>query len=436
MITTNDLVRIDETGTVHAVTRTASQKLRVRQGTFRLMPGPSHVVFMRYVGEDGHRDPEDGAVVRLSGEIVAPGTMCDVLALVGGAGWAGELVVLDGATSRSIFFEGGNVIAAQSTAEGERLAEIMFQFGAVSEAQLAEILETSEAQAKRVADVAVELGFLTREKIFSLLGKQTEEIVYKAMLVGDGMFYFLDKFDEGRLTSRHNFHANGLLMEGVRRMDEMSYFKERVPSEEHIPVRQASHRAIEDDVKDVFEAIDDKLSVAELGRKCEMSLFDVTRAVFQLSSTGHVKVIPPRPKDPLVILATFNAAIGLVFRSVTDAGKSGELHEGLRSFATSSGLYDHLFRGAGPKDDGTVDADVVAKNIRTMTGDEDAAALSQWLYDYVSFALFASASLLSEDREAELSRAVAELVAPLRQAMPAEEPSSASVAFAGLDLDT
>ncbi len=435
MTTTNDLVRIDETGTIHPVTHHATSKLRAREGIFRLMPGPSHVVFMRYVGEDGHRDPEDGAVVRLSGEIVAPGTLCDVLALVGGAGWAGELVVLDGASSRSIFFEGGNVIAAQSTAEGERLAEIMFQFGAVGEADLARLLEKSEAESRRVGDVAVELGLVTREKLFSLVGKQTEEIVYNTMLTADGMFYFLDKFDEGRLTSRHNFHANGLLMEGVRRMDELSYFKERVPSEEHVPVRQTTHRALEEEVRDVYDAIDDKMSVAELGRRCEMSVFDVTRAVFQLASTGHVKVIPPRPKDHAAILATFNAAMTLVFGAVGDAGRAAELDEGMASFATSSGLYDHLFRGAGPHPDGTVDVDAVGKNLRTMSGDDDATALSQWLYEYVSFALFASASLLDEDREAALSRSVAEVIGPLRQAVPSDDPSPSGVMFAGLDLD-
>ena len=61
------------------------------------------------------------------------------------------------------------------------------------------------------------------------------------------------------------------------------------------------------------------------------------------------------------VAATFNAAVGLVFKSVIEAGRAEELHDGLKSFATSSGLYDHLFRGAGPKEDGTVEAERVAQ---------------------------------------------------------------------------
>src|SRR5215207_9743051 len=95
-----EMVRIDSTGTAHPVGRTASQWLRARQGAFRLMPAPSHLVVMRYVGEDGRRDEDDGPIFRLSGEITTPGSLCDIVGLIGQAGWAGELVVLDGQTSR------------------------------------------------------------------------------------------------------------------------------------------------------------------------------------------------------------------------------------------------------------------------------------------------------------------------------------------------
>src|SRR6478609_9660105 len=107
-----ELVRVDATGTAHPVGKKASQRMRARQGAFRLMPSPQHLVVMRYVGEDGRRDPEDGPIFRLAGEITTPGAICDIVALVGEAGWRGELVVLGEGTSRSIFFERSQVIAA------------------------------------------------------------------------------------------------------------------------------------------------------------------------------------------------------------------------------------------------------------------------------------------------------------------------------------
>lgn len=70
-----ELVRIDTNGEAHAIGRVASQRLREQAGVFRMLPAPSHVVFMRYTGVDGRRDEGDGAVIRLSGEICQPGAL-------------------------------------------------------------------------------------------------------------------------------------------------------------------------------------------------------------------------------------------------------------------------------------------------------------------------------------------------------------------------
>ncbi|HWZ92279.1 MAG TPA: hypothetical protein VNW92_25620, partial [Polyangiaceae bacterium] len=112
-----ELVRIDSRGEAHPIGNVASQRMRAREGAYRMLPAPQHVVFMRYTGEDGRRDAEDGAVVRLSGEVTAPGTLCDILALIAQTGWRGELVVLDGDDTRSIFCDQGNVVGATTTVE-------------------------------------------------------------------------------------------------------------------------------------------------------------------------------------------------------------------------------------------------------------------------------------------------------------------------------
>jgi hypothetical protein len=408
----SDLVRIDETGTAHAVSRTASQKMRARKGTFRLMPAPDHIVFMRYVGEDGKRDDDDGAVVKLAGEVTKRGVICDIVALIGQAGWKGELVVLDGVSTRSIFFDQGKVLAAQSNAEGERLGEILYQFGALTREQVDQCVA---AKTKRIGDTAVELGMLTRDKLFQLMGKQAEEIVYSTLLVGDGMFYFLDRYDESRISARHALSSNALLMEGVRRMDEMSYFRERIPSDEHVPVhapgKGSPPKADAQEMK-VWAAIDGETTVAELGRTCEMSLFDVTRSLFQMAQSGHVNIRPPTSSDPYAVVETFNVVMRTIFRACGENGAA--LQNTLASFGSSSGVYDVLFMFAGPEADGTVKAERVLTNIASLAGDDVISSLTQWLYEYATFALFAASSLLSKEEEHSLSRAVAEVIGPLQ----------------------
>src|ERR1044071_6528951 len=78
----DELVRIDGRGEAHPIGVVAGQRMRAREGAFRVLPSPRHVVFMRYTGEDGRRDAEDGAIVRVAGEVTAAGALCDVLALL------------------------------------------------------------------------------------------------------------------------------------------------------------------------------------------------------------------------------------------------------------------------------------------------------------------------------------------------------------------
>jgi hypothetical protein len=416
-----ELVRIDGTGTAHPVGKTASQRMRARQGSFRLMPGPSHLIVMRYVGEDGRRDPEDGPIFRLAGEITANGALCDVFGLIGQAGWPGELVVIDGQVSRSIFFDRSHVIGAQSTADGERLGEVLYRYGALTEEQV-QITAKHVTGDMRFGEAAVRLGFITRERLFQLMTKQTEEIVYAMLLVGDGMFYFLDTFDESRITARQSLSVNGLLMEGVRRMDETRYFRERIPSDQHVPEILPDRSPPEEELLAVYQAIDGHRNVAEIGRLVSMGEFEVTQALFQLVQSGRIIVRAPRATGPAAIVALFNEAMAKVHAELVEIGKWAEVREQLSSFATGAGIYDALFRKAGPLEDGSLVIDAIVENAAVMVGPAQAEPmLSQWLYEYVSFAVFVAEPYL---RQAEagpnaapqsmpLSKRLSALIAPL-----------------------
>jgi hypothetical protein len=416
-----ELVRIDATGTAHPVGKTASQRMRARQGAFRLMPAPQHLVVMRYVGEDGKRDEADGPVFRLAGEITTAGAICDVVALVGQAGWKGELVVLSEGTSRSIFFERSNVIAAQSTVEGERLGEVLYRYGALTEEQLAASSKAVSSDL-RFGEAAVKLGFITRERLFQLMGKQTEAIVYAVLRVGDAMFYFLDSFDESRLNARQNLSVTALLMEGVRRMDETRYFRDRIPSDQHVPARVPGRELPEPEFVKVYEAIDGARSVADICRVVGQGEFEVTQALFQLVQSGKVVVHAPRPTGPAAIVALFNEAIVMIYREVDAVGHGAEVREQLSSFATGAGIYDSLFRRGGPAADGTLTPDRIIENVGVLVGPDQAEPmLAQWLYEYVSFAMFVAEPFLRPDGPggkrseggSQLAKNVAELVAPL-----------------------
>lgn len=411
----SELVRIDARGEGHPIGAVASQRMRAREGAFRLLPSPQHVVFMRYTGEDGRRDDEDGAIVLLAGEITAPGTMCDVLALLAQALWRGELVVFDGESSRSIFFDQGNVVGVTTTVEDERIGAVLYRYGALTEDQVTAVLELV-AKGRRFGQAAIEIGFLQQDQVYKYIARQIEEVVFATFTVGDGTFFFLHGFDEDRLVSRHAMSANALLMDGVTRMDEMRYFREKIPSSQHIPARNEGRSPPGEEFQRVFACVDGRSSVEDIGRVTSLGEFDTTKQIFTLLQSKHLVLHPPRTTGGLAALvATANAALAVIHRKAAAGGKRDEVRVSLESFAVGAGVYEILFRGAGPDDTGALDPDRVADNaVIVASGADPEQVLKQMLYEYCSFALFSAGSALGPELEHELSREVGASLGELR----------------------
>jgi hypothetical protein len=251
-----------------------------------------------------------------------------------------------------------------------------------------------------------------------MMARQVEEVFYAAALVGRATFFLFDGFDAAKLGRRHHLSAGALLMEAARRTDELRFFREKVPSDAWVPSRLAVAPAKKapPELEDVLVECDGRRSVAEIGRRIGQLEFEVTRAVFQLSTAGFVLVNPPRPEGPGALLDAFNSALVAIHAACDAATKGRELRAGIEQFATSTGVYVSLFAGAGPLEDGSIREDVVARNLAVMSaGDDGQAWLVQQLIEYAGFALFHAGSLLPREAAVALDARASDFLKLLRQ---------------------
>jgi len=403
----DDLIRVDSTGAVHPVGRAASQQLRPKAGEWRLIASPKELIVARSM-------TWGDAVMKLAGEIRTPGALCDIVSLAAQSGWRGELIVLAEAGNRSFYFDNGTIIAATTTVPEERLGETLYRFGVITREQLEAIVRATAESGKRLGEVAVESGTVTAEKLYAMMAMQVEEVFFAAVHVSEGAFYFFDRFDEKNILRRHNLNAGGLLIEAARRMDEMRFFREKVPSDQYIPMPVAGAKRPVDELAAVLDQCDGVKSIADIGRATARLEFDVTRAVFQLLKANCVTVVAPRPRGPEAIVETFNPALLAIHERCDATGKGAELRDGLGRFATGGGVYDPLFMGAGPLQDGTLKPERIGRNIAQLAGEDPDAWLVELMNDYCGFALFQAESILSRDTQAKLLADVMELLKPLR----------------------
>jgi hypothetical protein len=373
-------LRIDATGTVHPVGRRASQELRARAGEWRLVSSPGGILLALQAGETTRP-------LRLAGEVRAPGGLCDVVSTIAQGGYSAELTVfesrLEQQSVRSILFDHGNVVGASSTAPGERLGELLWRFGAITRGQLDEVVSAAERTGKRVGEAAIELEFVEPEELFVMMGRQVEEIFYAAVHVGRASFFLFDGLDD-KLALRHPLSVGQLLMEAARRVDELRFFREKIPGDGWVPTLLAppSGRKTPPELCPVLEQCDGRRSIAEIGRRIGQLEFDVTRAVFQLATAGLVAVVPPRLDGPASVVEAFDRALAEIHRTSDQAGKGKELRAAVEQFVMSTGVFVPLLDGAGPLEDGSLRPDRVARNVAALVVEEDAEAwLVQQLFE-------------------------------------------------------
>lgn len=379
----DDLVEIGTDGTLRPLGDRAAMRLQARAGALEILPSPPHLLFMKRADEGA----EGARPCILSGELRSAGALCDVLSFVGHAGWRGEFVVQEAESARSIYFDQGNIVGAQSTLVRERLGEVLYARGVLTREQLVKCSDATATGEIRFGEAAVHFGFVTREKLFDLMAHQTEEIFYGLMLVGTAMFYFLEGYDEAWLSARQKLSVTALMRDGIQRMHETRYFRARIPSPDHVPVRVPGWTPPDSDPLGVYEAIDGTRSVVEICRVCAAGDFEVTRALFQFAQAGRV-VVKPRRLPLQEAVEVFNQAIAFILRELDAMDEGDGVREQLLAFVAQEDP-SHLLASAGPADDGTYRPAQIAENASGATSDADVEEkVAGLLHRLGSYALF------------------------------------------------
>jgi hypothetical protein len=405
----DELAQVHDTGNIEPLEPGAAARLGAREGIYRVLPAAPGVILMRALEADG-RGP-----LRLAGEITLPGAMCDVFVMLGQVGWRGQLITSGATATRSLYFDQGNVLGAQTSVAGERLGAVMYRYGVLSAADL-ERVAAHAGRGGRFGAVALELGLITQSDVFRCLKHQIEDIAFACFSQQSGTFCFLEGFDSKKLVSHQVISAQALVMDGVTRMDEIKYFRQKIPSAAYVPTRTGGSTEPKEEYRQTYREIDGVLSIAELGRRTGRGEFAITRDVYGLEKSGHVTIQAPlRMGDPVALVELTNRLLVTVHTEADRASKGQELRRGLSSFAKGGKGYAELFAKAGPTEKGTLDTKRVASNAGKVLAQAPETTLRRMLYEYVSFAIFCVGATLGFQKESELS---AKLATELKELEP------------------
>src|SRR5512140_1204053 len=109
--------------------------------------------------------------------------IADILQLIGHQTKTGRLTLKASQEEVEVFFVDGNVVFASEKARNSRnlLGGLLLRADLLSQDQLDEALATQQRTLKRLGDVLVESGALTRTQLAQIMRLQTTETLYRPL---------------------------------------------------------------------------------------------------------------------------------------------------------------------------------------------------------------------------------------------------------------
>ena len=150
-----------------------------------------------------------------------------------------------------------------------------------------------------------------------------------------------------------------MLMEGLRRMDEMSYFRERIPNADTRVARTRKETAgvdLQPKEELLLTTLERPLTVSELVRSCRMGEFEATKVLFNLIQAGYAQVVEDRDyasdgvdaervtAEMSNMVDTFNSVFERIYQAISRHGRQDALEQGLETFLQFYGFVE-LFQG-------------------------------------------------------------------------------------------
>ena len=204
-------------------------------------------------------------------------------------------------TAGTVCFDRGGVVSAAVGSDLQPLGTRLIRAGRISEADLDRARGMQNGgDGRRLGDILVDLGVITRRELDRQLKAQIEEAVFELLRWSEGYF----RFEEGAayhaaVESPVRFPTEALLMEAARRIDEWSRIGSKVSHLRLVPRLPPPEQQGTDTLDlvpfewEVLAAMDGSRDLHSLAEVLGRSEFEVARTVYGLTNAGIVVLDDP-----------------------------------------------------------------------------------------------------------------------------------------------
>ena len=264
------------------------------------------------------------------------------------------------------------------------------------------------------------MGVLLVSDLYHAIKIQIEEIVYSTFLFSSGHFYFYEIMAAASLPSHLHLTTRNVLLEGLRRMDEMSYFRKKLPGPEVVLeiIQDATMDNLTEQEAKIIQLIDGRKSLDDIARKSHYGIFDTTRIVFHLMQGGIVRVkstssMASEADSGAANISKLLMAYNQIFQLISAKARelTPKLQKDLETFLKKlDGELAVLFSGVRVNPDLSLESAVILENMtrladQNMVFSQVYKALDEIFY----FLLFSAGISIDSAVEADLQNTIRQL---------------------------
>jgi hypothetical protein len=211
-----------------------------------------------------------------------------------------------------------------------------------------------------------------------------------------------------------------MLFESVQRIDEMAYFRERIPSGDLRPVLTdgAARITLGESLRPVAGLADGKHSIVDIGRELRLDEFQVTKKIMQLLQIGCVELKEQQQLSKQNVERLVKQ-LNEMLREIRDTverhgGAKGKKQMAwtLQAWMKESEIGDYF--GAGMKLEGDISPEITLRQLQTLKLEHPVETLHRAAHELASFAMFCASPSLPREAERALSKWVTQRLSRMR----------------------
>jgi len=234
---------------------------------------------------------------------IADFSIPDIFQLVSSQGKSGSLAI-SGENRVTIFlFSGGRIVDVQPDRRETKslLGTMLRDAGYLTDSELRRVLSTQGTGGKKIGEILVEKGKVSKEVLARYLVLQVKECLFDALTLREGEYRFEGFAVRPVPWGGEPIRPDVLLMEGMQYLDEYPRVREIFPSGDFRVARKKGERvdvyALSEGERVLWKALDFSEDPDRVYRKAGLTGFEGIKALAALLQRGLIEVSTSEPGD-------------------------------------------------------------------------------------------------------------------------------------------